>query len=119
MRETPCLDEAVRWNALLKPLSIAAVSLMLLGLRLAVPSATAQQPVPSACPETTKSFKDVPADHFAKTEIECLSALGIINGTSPTLFSPDKQITRAQTAALPSPNVAADGSGTPNPAPPR
>ncbi len=56
--------------------------------------------MPAACPASATSFTDVAAGHFAKVDIECLVALGIINGTSPTTFSPDEQITRAQTAAL-------------------
>ncbi len=83
-----------------KCFSIAAASLVLLGIWMADTPATAQEPAPTACPAPTRSFTDVPDSHFAQADIECLVALGIINGTSATAFSPDKQITRAQTAAL-------------------
>jgi hypothetical protein len=42
-----------------------------------------------------KSFDDLVKYAWAKKEIGMLAARGIINGTSPTTFSPEKNITRA------------------------
>ena len=52
------------------------------------------------CPQDTASFADVPPGHFARTDISCLNSLGIVKGTSAGTFSPDRPVTRAQTAAF-------------------
>ncbi|TQE91446.1 CAP and S-layer homology domain-containing protein [Ureibacillus terrenus] len=45
-------------------------------------------------------FKDYPKDFWAKDYVESLADVGIIKGTSPTKFSPNQSVTRAQLAAL-------------------
>ena len=52
------------------------------------------------CPTVVNVFSDISDNHYAMDDIACLRSLGIINGTNPTVFSPNKEITRAQTAAL-------------------
>ncbi|MFY0516383.1 S-layer homology domain-containing protein [Lysinibacillus sp. UGB7] len=44
-------------------------------------------------------FKDI-NNHWAKEDIVQLYKLGVINGSSPTTFEPDKPITRQQAAAM-------------------
>ncbi len=45
------------------------------------------------------SFSDI-KDHWAKKQIEELSALGIINGMGEGIFAPEENVTRAQFAAF-------------------
>ncbi|MFF2483047.1 S-layer homology domain-containing protein [Paenibacillus sp. NPDC058071] len=47
----------------------------------------------------SKTFSDI-AKHWAKADIELLSAKRIINGTGPDSFAPDKSVTRAEFAAM-------------------
>jgi N-acetylmuramoyl-L-alanine amidase len=51
-------------------------------------------------PGHAMSFSDVPTTHSAKQEIEYLSTRGIINGTLNGEFLPNKEVTRAQAAAM-------------------
>jgi len=46
------------------------------------------------------SFQDYPKDFWAKDYIESLADIGIIKGTSPTTFSPNTFVTRAQLATF-------------------
>lgn len=46
------------------------------------------------------SFKDCPKGFWAKDYIESLADVGIIKGTTPSTFSPNQFVTRAQLAAL-------------------
>lgn len=50
--------------------------------------------------ETGTEFADVPADHWAYDEISTAAAYGWINGIGNDLFAPERQITRAEAAAL-------------------
>ncbi|MFS0838557.1 family 10 glycosylhydrolase [Paenibacillus sp. 1P03SA] len=50
--------------------------------------------------EVTKSFLDVDAGHWAYPAISELSRKLIINGVTENLFSPQRQVTRAEFAAL-------------------
>ena len=50
--------------------------------------------------DSTVSFKDVPASHWAHKEIETAVAYGWINGYDDGSFRPDAWITRAQAAAI-------------------
>lgn len=45
-------------------------------------------------------FTDVSATSYAYEPVGCLYHLGITTGTSPTTFSPDAIVTRAQMAAF-------------------
>jgi parallel beta-helix repeat protein len=56
-------------------------------------------PSPTATPGTS-SFKDVPANHWARGFIETLAAQGVISGVGDGNFRPDAPVTRAQFAAL-------------------
>lgn len=47
-----------------------------------------------------KSFKDYKERYWAKNYIESLADVNIISGTSPTTFSPNSNVTRAQLAFL-------------------
>jgi parallel beta-helix repeat protein len=60
-------------------------------------------PLPTVTPTPTPSavtFKDVPANHWAKGFIETLAAQGVITGIGDGTFRPDAPVTRAQFAAL-------------------
>lgn len=48
------------------------------------------------CTTAAAPFADVPADLFARLDIDCLYALGITTGTSATTYSPNDAVTRAQ-----------------------
>ncbi|HIW31157.1 MAG TPA: InlB B-repeat-containing protein [Candidatus Paenibacillus intestinavium] len=50
--------------------------------------------------EYTKSFADVPSNHWVARTLEVLAAKHIINGTSDTHFTPNGQTTRAEFTAL-------------------
>lgn len=50
--------------------------------------------------EYTKSFVDVPIGHWAKDDIELMAARHIAQGVNDYFFMPEKQITRAEFAAL-------------------
>ncbi len=52
------------------------------------------------CPTTPAPFTDVPASSFARTDIDCIYALGITTGTSATTYSPADPVTREQMAAF-------------------
>jgi parallel beta-helix repeat protein len=56
-------------------------------------------PTPTATPGAV-SFKDVPANHWARGFIETLAAQGVISGVGDGNFRPDAPVTRAQFAAL-------------------
>jgi parallel beta-helix repeat protein len=56
-------------------------------------------PIPTATPGAV-TFKDVPANHWAKGFIETLAAQGVISGVGDGNFRPDAPVTRAQFAAL-------------------
>jgi parallel beta-helix repeat protein len=62
-------------------------------------------PLPTVTPTPTPtpgavSFKDVPANHWARGFIETLAAQGVISGVGDGNFRPDAPVTRAQFAAL-------------------
>ena len=48
------------------------------------------------CSMAAAPFTDIPADLFARLDIDCLHALGITTGTSATTYGPDEATTRAQ-----------------------
>ncbi|WP_246096495.1 alpha/beta hydrolase-fold protein [Paenibacillus sinopodophylli] len=48
----------------------------------------------------TKSFTDIPAAHWAKRAIEVLASKQIVSGTTRDEFAPNRQVTRAEFAAL-------------------
>ncbi|MGO4548234.1 InlB B-repeat-containing protein [Paenibacillus sp. 2TAB23] len=50
--------------------------------------------------EYSKSFTDVPSNHWAARTLEMLAAKHIINGTSDTLFTPNGHTTRAEFTSL-------------------
>ncbi len=50
--------------------------------------------------EYSKSFTDVPSNHWVARTLEVLAAKHIINGTSDTLFTPNGHTTRAEFASL-------------------
>ena len=51
-------------------------------------------------PETVVPFEDVAADSVHRSSIVCLYALGVTVGTSPSTYSPDQHLTRAQVATM-------------------
>lgn len=48
----------------------------------------------------TADFQDVPADAWYASAVQELSAAGLMNGTAPGLFSPDRAVTRGQITAI-------------------
>ncbi len=46
------------------------------------------------------TFKDVPSNHWAYEYVEAAHRAGIVNGTSPDLFQPDKYCTREEMAVM-------------------
>ncbi|MFC0215257.1 S-layer homology domain-containing protein, partial [Paenibacillus chartarius] len=50
--------------------------------------------------ENDKSFKDVPASHYAKESIDVLASKLIVTGESSDLFVPDRNVSRAEYATL-------------------
>lgn len=50
--------------------------------------------------EITKSFNDVSEDYWAHNAIATLASLGILNGMTEDHYDPNRQITRAQFAAI-------------------
>ena len=50
--------------------------------------------------ESGTEFSDVPATHWAYNEISTAAAYGWIDGVGNGLFAPDRQITRAEAAAM-------------------
>lgn len=52
-----------------------------------------------ACDDSDKGFTDI-ATSFARLDINCLNDIGVINGTTPTTYSPLDDVTREQAAAL-------------------
>lgn len=57
-----------------------------------------EQPAEPAVP--ADSFTDVPAGHWAATEVEALVAQGVLSGMGDGLFKPDQELTRAQFAKI-------------------
>jgi hypothetical protein len=49
--------------------------------------------------KNSPGFKDI-SNHWAKEDIVQLYKLGVINGSSPTTFEPNKPVTRQQAAAM-------------------
>ncbi|KAI7246492.1 hypothetical protein KC345_g12060 [Hortaea werneckii] len=50
--------------------------------------------------EYDKSFSDVPASFWANEAIRSLAARHIVNGSSPSAFAPQAQVTRAEFTAM-------------------
>lgn len=46
------------------------------------------------------TFEDVPEDAFYAEPVRVLASLGMLNGTSPTTYEPDRAITRAEFVAI-------------------
>lgn len=59
--------------------------------------------------ETSTSFRDLEG-HWSKNKVEALRELGIIGGYSDGTFKPDKEITRAEVAAIIAKSLAAHSS---------
>ena len=57
----------------------------------------AGQSCPAAAP---RPFTDLPAGHFAAGDVACLARLGVVKGSTATVFAPDATTTRAEIAAL-------------------
>ncbi len=66
---------------------------------LPTPTFPVPTPTPTIAPGAV-TFKDVPANHWAKGFIETLAAQGVISGVGDGNFRPDAPVTRAQFAAL-------------------
>ncbi|MFD0716763.1 S-layer homology domain-containing protein [Paenibacillus sp. GCM10027626] len=58
------------------------------------------------------SFKDIPANHWGKAEIEALAAKLIVQGTGKDLFTPNRNITRAEFATMIARALGLDTSAT-------
>ena len=55
----------------------------------------------SAAPAVfARDYEDVKEEHFARNEIDMLSDIGVILGTSDKEFSPEENVTREQMALL-------------------
>ena len=72
---------------------------------VAIPQKSAAVPIAANLgtvenPGEPKSFSDVPDDFWAKPAIVALSSRGVISGLDNNTFQPDKQITRAEFAAI-------------------
>ena len=52
------------------------------------------------CPSDGAPFTDVASGSFARNDIDCIFALGITTGTTPTTYSPAADVTREQMAAF-------------------
>lgn len=76
---------------------IAFLLAMLMCVSL-VPSAMAAETVPK--PEVLERFEDVPDDAWYMRYLEVAVKAGIVCGTTPTTFSPDDYVTRAQFVTL-------------------
>ncbi|WP_420831239.1 immunoglobulin-like domain-containing protein [Paenibacillus lignilyticus] len=50
--------------------------------------------------EVTKAFTDVSSTHWAAKVIQSLAAKQIVSGTSPTMFTPNRHVTRAEFTAM-------------------
>ena len=50
--------------------------------------------------KNSSTFKDYPKNYWAKSYIESLADVDVINGTTSTTFSPNKYVTRAHLAGL-------------------
>ncbi len=55
---------------------------------------------PTSTPGVNTSFVDVPAGAFYEDAVDWLVAQGITSGTTPTTYSPQNEVTRAQMAAF-------------------
>ena len=85
---------------------VSVVSVLAAGAGLsaaaAVPPPEPPPPPFSACYWSAGSgpppFSDVPADSWFADDVRCLAELGVTTGTSPSTFSPDDDVTRAQMA---------------------
>jgi hypothetical protein len=51
-------------------------------------------------PATKSKFTDLPAEHWAYADINKMVGLGLVSGISSTEFAPERNITRAEFAAL-------------------
>ena len=97
------------------------VMLLVLVLTLLTGACTAQAtgeplPSPSNLPFEAEPFTDVPAGADYAQAADWCREMGLMQGTTPTTFSPDTTLTRAMEsplsrAALPSP-MCSPGSGT-------
>lgn len=62
---------------------------------------TESTPSEGATPEATPPvFPDVPADHWARPDLEAMAARNIVRGDQEGRFNPDANVTRAEVAAL-------------------
>jgi hypothetical protein len=65
------------------------------------PSVPERGSLAAACPPTSGSgFEDVSDGSAHAAAVRCLSDRGIVRGTGPTVYSPDRPVSRAQTASL-------------------
>jgi 2',3'-cyclic-nucleotide 2'-phosphodiesterase (5'-nucleotidase family) len=86
--------------------ALAAVTAALVLGTIAVPAVgqDAPPPAPDACPDGAPSagFEDVASTNVHAAAIDCAADRGVIRGTSttPKLFSPSTNLTRAQAASL-------------------
>lgn len=78
----------------------ALVQLPKLGQDLAIKGMRITYKLQVSPAPVTASFTDVPVGHWAFQYVEAMKASGITTGTSPTTFSPDGAVTRAQLAVF-------------------
>ena len=50
--------------------------------------------------DASPPFSDVPSDSWYTDDVRCLVELGVTTGTSPSMFSPDDDVSRAQMASF-------------------
>ena len=81
---------------------VSVVSVLAAGAGLSAAASVPPPPPFSACYWSAGSgpppFSDVPADSWFADDVRCLAELGVTTGTSPSTFSPDDDVTRAQMA---------------------
>jgi len=64
------------------------------------PNGTFFDPIKQKCtPAPSGGFTDTPT-HFSNTFVDCLKAVGIVAGKTPTLFAPDDLTTRGELAVM-------------------
>lgn len=84
-----------------EPQSVTVVARNAVGASDDVVAVVVPSAVASVCDDVgPTTFVDVASSLYASVDIECLRALGVTNGTSPTTYSPAEAVTREQMAAF-------------------
>lgn len=65
--------------------------------------------------EYTRHYDDVPADHWARADVELMTARHVVTGTTDTTFSPDLNVTRFEFAVMLTRALRLPPGGSPTP----